>query len=85
MCVVNTHVTSYQSKTNEKFLETSEKDKKKIYLNACLKQLCYFTPFVASVYGLLGVKTETNIKRIFGRLAKKLEGTLITYLRVCEE
>ena len=36
MLVVNTEAVSYQSKTPEKFLETSEKEKKRKYPNACL-------------------------------------------------
>ena len=39
MRVVNTDVVSYQYKTPEKFLETSECEKKNKYLNTCLNEL----------------------------------------------
>ena len=38
MCVVNTDVVSYQSKIPEKCLETSDRNNKKKYLNACLNE-----------------------------------------------
>ena len=70
MRVVNTDVVSYQYKTPEKFLETSECEKKKKYLNTFLNERRHFTPFVASVGGLLGVEVEATLKRIFRFLAQ---------------
>ena len=55
MNAVNTDATSYHSKTPEKCQGKTEKEKKKKYLDACLKQPRKFTPFVSSVIGLLGV------------------------------
>ena len=73
MRVVNNYVATYQSQKPKKFLETADKYKKKKYLNACLKQNWHFTPIVASVDGLLGVKADETIKCITSRLAKKLK------------
>ena len=56
MHVINTDATSYQSKNPEKCLGTAEKGKKKNYLKDCLKRRRHFTPFVASLGGLIGVE-----------------------------
>ena len=53
--VVNTDALLYLKKAPEKCLHEAEKGKKKMYLEACLQQRRYFSPFVASVDGLLGV------------------------------
>ena len=55
----------------EKCLEETEKGKKKMYLEACLQQRRHFSPFVASVDGLLGVEAMATLKRIASRLASK--------------
>ena len=47
MGVMNTDAPSYLSKNSKKYLYTDDKEKKRKYLNACLKQRRYFTPFVA--------------------------------------
>ena len=75
MRVVNTDAVSYQSKTLEKCLETSEFKKKKNYLNACLNERQHFTPFVALADGIIGVKTEATLKRITIRLAQNWKET----------
>ena len=71
MRVLNTDAPSYLYKTSKKCLDTSEKEKKKKYLNSCLKKSRYFLPFVASVDGLLGVEAEATRKRISSRLVTK--------------
>ena len=73
MRAVNTDATSYQSKNPKKCLETAEKEKekKKNYLDACLKQRCCFNPFVASVDGFLGVDVEATRKPTSSRLPTK--------------
>ena len=53
MHVVNTGAKSYWEKSPEKCLEEAEKSKKKMYPEACLQQRQNFSPFVASVDGLL--------------------------------
>ena len=42
-----------------------------MYLEACLQQHWHFSPFVASVDGLLGVEATATLKRIASRLATK--------------
>ena len=71
MHVVNTDVKSYLERTPEKCLEEAERGKKKMYLEACLQQRRHFSPFVASVDGLLGVEATATLKRIASRLASK--------------
>ena len=71
MCVVNNDAVSHQYKTPEKCLETADHENKKKYLNTCLHQHQHFTPFIASVDGLLGVEAEATLKHITGRLTQK--------------
>ena len=63
MRVVNTDDLSHVRKTPEKCLHEAERGKKKMYLEACLKQRQKFSPFVASVDGLLGVDTMSSVTR----------------------
>ena len=42
-----------------------------MYMEACLQQRRYFSPFVASVDRLLGVEATATLKRIASRLATK--------------
>ena len=71
MRVVNTDAKFYWGRSPEKCLEEAERGKKKIYLEACLQQRLHFSPFVASVDGLLGVEAKATLKRIASRLASK--------------
>ena len=71
MRAVNKDATSCQAKTLEKCLETADKENKKKYLNACLKQHRHFTLFTASVDDLLWVEADAILKRITIRLATK--------------
>ena len=71
MRVVNTDALTYKLKEPEKCLHESEKEKKKMYLEACLQKCWHFPPFVASVDGLLGVEATATLKRIASRLATK--------------
>ena len=68
---MNTGAVYYQSKTSEKCLESTKREKNNNYLNACLNERRHFTPFFASVYGLLGVEAEATLKHIASRLAQK--------------
>ena len=74
MRVVNTDAVSYQSKTPEKCLDTTDCKKKRKYRNACLNERRHFTPFVASLDGLLGVEAEATLKRVASRLTQKWQG-----------
>ena len=71
MRVVNTDALTYQSKAPEKCLHEAERGKKKMYLEAFLKQRRHFPPFVALVDGLLGVEATSTLKRIASHLATK--------------
>ena len=71
MHVVNTDALSYVRKSPEKCLHEAERGKNKIYLEACLQQRRPFSPFSASVDGLLGVEATATLKRIASRLATK--------------
>ena len=71
MRVVNTDAKSYWDKSPEICLEEAERGKKKMYLEACLQQRRHFSPFVASIDGLLGVETTSTLKRIASCLASK--------------
>ena len=77
---VNTDANSYSLKAQEKCLQKTEREKKKMYLEACLQQCRHFSPFVASVDGLLGVKATITVKRIASRLTTKWRQT---YSRTC--
>ena len=71
MRVVNTDAKSYLERSPERCLEEAERGKKKMYLEACIQQRRQFSPFVASVDGLLGVRATATLKRIASRLASK--------------
>ena len=71
MRVVNTDAKFYWEKSPERYLEEAEKGKKKMYLEACLQQRRHFSPFVASVNGILGVEATATLKRIAIRLVSK--------------
>ena len=71
MRVVNTDAKSYWEKSLQKYLEEAEKSEKKMYLEHCLQQRIHFSPFVASVDGLLGVEATATLKRIASCLASK--------------
>ena len=71
MRVVNIYAPTYMNKEPEKCLHEAEKEKKKMYLEACLQQRRHFSPFFASVDGILGVEATATLKRIASRLATK--------------
>ena len=71
MHVVNTNALSYLQKVPEKCLHEAEKRKKNMYMEACLQQCQHFSPFVASVDGMLGVEATATLKRIASRLVTK--------------
>ena len=51
-----------------------------MYLEACLQQRRHFSPFVASVDGLLGVETTATLKSVASCLATKWKQS---YLKTC--
>ena len=64
MRVVNTDTLTHRTKDPEKCLQEAEQGKNKMYLEACLQQRRHFSPFGASVDGLLGVEATATLKRI---------------------
>ena len=68
MRVVDTNDKYPLENTLENFLQEAERSKKNIYLEACLQQHQHFTPFVASVGGILGVEVGATLKIISSRL-----------------
>jgi hypothetical protein len=84
-CILDVRVTdmdakSYCKQPPAKVIETQEKEKKRKYLENCLKQRRHFTPFVVSVDGLLGREAATFSKRLAAKLASKRQRT---YSEVC--
>ena len=71
MHFVNTDAKSHLAKTPEKCLQEAERAKNKMYLEACLQQRRHFSPFVASIDGLMGVEETATLKGISSCLAKK--------------
>jgi hypothetical protein len=75
-CIIDVRVTDTDAKSNRskdpmKVLETHEKEKKRKYLEPCLKQRRHFTPFVVSVDGLLGKEAEVFLNRLAGKISEK--------------
>ena len=80
MHVVNTYAKTHSGKTPERCLQEAEREKKRMYLEACLQQRRHFPYFVASVDGLLGVEATATLKMIASRLTKKWRQP---YSRMC--
>ena len=80
MSVVNTDALTYQLKAPEKCLHQAEKGNENMYLEACLQQCRHFSPFFASVDGVLWVETTGTLKMIASRLATKWKQS---YLKMC--
>jgi hypothetical protein len=85
-CILDVRVTGTDTKTYckrdpAKVLESQEKEKKRKYLEACLKRRRrHFTPFVCSVDGMLGREAKTFAKQLAAKLANKSEKW---YSQVC--
>ena len=71
MRVVNTDVPMHRNKDPVSCLQDAERGGKRMYLEACLQQRRHFSPFVASVDGLLGVEATATLKRLASHLATK--------------
>ena len=71
MHVVNTDAPTHQKKDSEKCLHEAERGKNRMYVEDYLQQRWHFSPFVASVEGLMGVEATVTLKRIASRLPTK--------------
>ena len=85
-CIIDVRVTdvdakSYRSRAPHKVLESQEREKKKKYLDACLKQRRHFSPFVVSTDGLLGKEAKVLMRTLAAKLAEKWEKP---YSEVCD-
>ena len=56
-----------------------------MYLEACLQQRRHFSPFIASVDGLLGVEATNTLKRIVSRLATQVAAALLKDVWIRQE
>ena len=75
-CILDIRVTDTDAKSNRsknpmKVLAQHEHEKKKKYLEPCLKQRRHFTPFVVSTDGLIGKEGKATLQRLSTRLAEK--------------
>ena len=80
MHVVNTDAKSVLVKTPKRCLQEAAKEKKNMYLEACLKQHQHFLPFVNSADGILDREARATLKRIARYFVTKFHKT---YLRTC--
>jgi hypothetical protein len=71
---------SNHSRASGKVLAQHEREKKKKYLEPCLKQHRHFTPFVVSTDDLLGKEAKTLLKHFSALLLEKWEKP---YYEVC--
>ena len=63
--IVNLEAGSYLRMTPEKALAKAEKEKKDLYLQACLKRRRTFTPMVYSTDGIPGAEALPTHFRVF--------------------
>ena len=70
---VNLDVGSYLRMTPEKALAKSEKEKKDLYLQACLERRRTFTPMVYSADGIPGAEALATQKILAALLSYKLK------------
>ena len=68
---MNTEAKSYLTKIPDKCLQEVVREKKNMYLEACLQKRRHFSHFVSSVDGLMEVEAEDTLKIIASRLTTK--------------
>ena len=71
--IVNLDAGSYLRMTPEKALAKAEKEKKDLYLQACLERRRTFTPMVYYADGILGAEALAAQKRLAALLSYKLK------------
>jgi hypothetical protein len=69
--VTNTDAKSQHHKDPDKMFSQHKREKKRKYLEPCLKQQRHFTPFVVSTDGLLGREATVFLKRLASVLLDK--------------
>jgi hypothetical protein len=78
--VTDTECPSQRGMESKVILSRHEEEKKKKYLEHCVRQRKHFTPLVFSVDGLMGVECDAARKRLASLLATKWKRT---YSQVC--
>ena len=68
---MNNDALTHRGKESERCLHKEEQERNKMYLEACLQKRRHFSPFVASVDGLLGVEDRAALKKLASCLATK--------------
>ena len=71
--IVNHNAGSYLRMPPEKALAKAEKEKKDLYLQACVERRRAFTPMVYSAYGIPGAEAFAAQKRLVALLSYKLK------------
>ena len=71
--IVNLDTGSYLCMAPEKALAKAEKEKKDLYLQACLERRSNFTPMVYSADGIPGAEALAAQKRLAALLSYKLK------------
>ena len=69
MRVVNTNTQLHRPKDPDTCLREAEREKKRMYLEACLQQRRHFCLFADLVDGLMGVEATATLKTSSSRLA----------------
>ena len=67
--IVNLDASSYLRMTPEKAIAKAEKEKKDLYLQACLERRRTFTPMVYSADGIPGAEALASQKRLAALLS----------------
>ena len=85
MRVMNNDAKSHMAKAPEKCLQEAERGKKRMYLEACLQQRRHFSPFVASVDGLLGGGGDDNLEEVSQSPGHQVEENIIKEVWIRQE
>jgi hypothetical protein len=78
-CIIDVGVTDLDAKSNISqdpagVKVAHGKEKKRKYLDSCLKQRRHFTPFVVSTDGLIDKEGKAVMRKLSDKLAGKLRG-----------
>ena len=71
--ICDVHQPSYKDRTPESILRSAEVEKKKKYVDPCLKQRLHFTPIVVSCEGMLCREVDVFLKNLAKKLVNKWE------------
>ena len=77
MRVVNTDAKYHLENPLEKFLQEAERAKKRMYLDSCLQQRRYFSPFFACFAWIAGSGGDSNPEKVSQSPVLQMAATLI--------